>query len=179
MSEYKSSINKLHELDDEAAESLDKLDHELESTALSSVDAAATVSNAETVRCRTPDEEREELLSIVRHVSGFTNCLKSVLFRDLQMAAPGRPVVIVNISSYRSDAIIITQASPPELIPLPRITPSEKDRISSTLEKALKIKGKDRDSGVAEVLRFLWNGIVVQVVERLKEQKLHLGSRIW
>ncbi|KAG8993898.1 hypothetical protein FRB94_010305 [Tulasnella sp. JGI-2019a] len=185
MSGYRNSLDALREIDDEAADTLDRLNRELERTVLPSqdtvlaTDAVMAVTDEEAARYRTLSEERDELLSIIRHLPGFTDFLQIAPFEKLRMSASAGPVVVVNISSYRSGAIIVTETAPPELVPLPNITPAEIDRIHTILTKALASEGRDRESGVDEVLRALWNGIVVHIVTKLKDMKFALGSRIW
>jgi hypothetical protein len=66
-------------------------------------------------------------------VDGFTNFLQAVPFATLQTAASEGPVIIVNISKYRSDAIILLDTCTPVLIPLPTALPEDIAHLSWSL----------------------------------------------
>jgi hypothetical protein len=53
-------------------------------------------------------QEREDLLVEIRQRPGFGNFLRPLPFSTLRGAARDGPVVIINISQYRSDALIVT-----------------------------------------------------------------------
>lgn len=65
--------------------------------------------------------QREEILGQIRKLPGFSDFLQPPKFEDLCAAAQGGPVVIVNVSSYRSDALIVTKDGV-RVISLPELT---------------------------------------------------------
>ncbi|KAG9035045.1 hypothetical protein FRB95_012193 [Tulasnella sp. JGI-2019a] len=65
-----------------------------------------------------------DVLARIWELPGFGAFLKPAPFDILQRAATEGPVIIVNITQLRSDAIIILKVRDPVVIPLPRATPS-------------------------------------------------------
>lgn len=121
---------------------------------------------------------------------GFKTFLEPTSFATLSSAAVDGPIIMVNISRYRSDAIILHPSTETEVVNLPKATPQELDRISSQLRKALKpftreprepftAMSERRHEGVKEVLRLLWESVACPVVEALRKRKVKPGSRIW
>lgn len=53
-------------------------------------------------------QERDELLDRIRALPGFTHFLRPPRAADLRRAAADGPVVVVNVSQWRGDAIIVT-----------------------------------------------------------------------
>ncbi|KAG8855406.1 hypothetical protein FRB96_007064 [Tulasnella sp. 330] len=90
------------------------------------------------------------------------------------------PVVIVNISEIRSDAIILRNNATPEIVSLPGATHEEISRIASMMDHAVRAQDEGRPQGeVDEVLRLLWGCVVQPVVERLESLGVVRGSHIW
>ncbi|MGW1787055.1 CHAT domain-containing protein [Streptomyces sp. NPDC002143] len=67
-----------------------------------------------------PAQEWDELIEEVRRLPGFENFLRRPRLRELQSALPG-PVVLVNVSTLRCDALIVTRDSV-RVVPLPDLT---------------------------------------------------------
>lgn len=69
-------------------------------------------------------ERWDALVAEIRHLPGFEEFLRPTKFQQLQEAAKRGPVVIVNVSDYRSDAIAIlcdgTECPTPITVPLGR-----------------------------------------------------------
>ena len=59
----------------------------------------------------------------IRQVPDFTDFLRAVPFATLQKAAAEGRIIIINISQYRSDAIILQDAGDPVIVPLPESLP--------------------------------------------------------
>ncbi|KAG8863720.1 hypothetical protein FRB96_007557 [Tulasnella sp. 330] len=119
-------------------------------------------------------------VSRIRLLSGFSTFLKPTPFDALSRAADKGPVILVNISKLRSDAIILRDGTEPEVVNLPDVGPIDILDICTCMAKALdQSDPRLRASGIDEVLRLLWELVVRFVVERLKELGLPGGSRIW
>ncbi|KAH9474328.1 hypothetical protein JR316_0012786 [Psilocybe cubensis] len=115
-------------------------------------------------------EEWDETVEKIRKIDGSENFLQAPQFKQLQAAAVEGPVIIVNISSYRCDAIIILHHSPPVLVPLPQA------RSETLLDHATKLQSSREIVGV---LRDIWRTIGHPVVERLSDIGIAQKSRIW
>lgn len=101
----------------------------------------------------------------------------------MAIAAAALPVIIVNISHYGSDAILILVNQEPIVVPLPKATPAAIQNLLESLDKA---RGMDRttdgvrmDASFRKVLHGLWKQIAFPVVEALRRDlELPRGSRI-
>ncbi|KAG8875980.1 hypothetical protein FRB97_004530 [Tulasnella sp. 331] len=121
-----------------------------------------------------------DTISRIRALDGFSSFLKPPPFHSLLRAADEGPVVIVNISEIRSDAIILRNNATPEIVSLPGATHEEISRIASMMDHAVRAQDEGRPQGeVDEVLRLLWGCVVQPVVERLESLGVVRGSHIW
>ncbi len=110
----------------------------------------------------------------IRTVPGFESFLLPTPFTTLQTVALEGPVIVVNISKTRSDAIILVANGPPLLVPLPQATP---ERISDLVKKTTPLTTQ---SDMKALLNCLWQLVVQPIASALKEDvKLERGSRIW
>ena len=90
------------------------------------------------------------------------------------MAAVEGPVIVVNISEMRSDAIIVLSHRPPLLVRLPDATPST---LSDLVEMTNSSTPPD---GMKAILKQLWQLVVQPIASALtNDVKLGRGSRIW
>ncbi|KAG8990678.1 hypothetical protein FRB94_013184 [Tulasnella sp. JGI-2019a] len=123
-----------------------------------------------------------DVLERIRNLPGFEAFLKPTPFEILRRAAINGPVIIVNITQLRSDAIIILEAGEPILIPLPEATPSTVRDLRGVFEwVARRLPSVPSDSGtISTVLLRIWD-ILVEPIAFYLEHTLHLsrGSRIW
>lgn len=118
-------------------------------------------------------EEWESTLSRIRAIQGFNNFLQTAPFKTLRSAATAEgPVVLVNISIYRSDAIILCVDHPPVLVTLPH-------GLSVDLNDQVHPKKLGSRAQIVCMLRFLWDRIVSPMVDRLAELGVRRGSRVW
>ena len=124
------------------------------------------------------NSELKRLVNKIRELPGLSHFLLPLPFSELQRAASGGPVVIVNASQYGCDALVVLHDRQPVHILL-RITREHVRDLSSKLRTTtMRAKSMDitRDLGV--ILRDLWDGVVSHVVDSL-QRILALGSRIW
>ena len=96
-------------------------------------------------------EKWEELVLSARRVPGFDHFLLPLPISKLREAAKGGPAVIVNVSKYRSDALIISPNGQLELVPL---SPETETRVNALSRRRQQIipSGRSRDG-------YLWDGI--------------------
>lgn len=121
----------------------------------------------------------QEVVDQIRGINGFQSFLQPSSFFELQWAADAGPVIIVNISDVRSDAmIIVRQADRPILVPLPDATPGQVRRLADRFgAQAAKLN----TNRAIPLLRLLWTILVEPISEELRGRYLNipLGSRIW
>ncbi|KAG1768137.1 TPR-like protein [Suillus occidentalis] len=103
------------------------------------------------------------------------------LFSDLQKAAEGGPVIIVNASQYGCDALIILSAQNPIHVPLD-VTQAEVSELSFELKSLVEGAGSSNQQleslKIAGILRKLWLCVVNPIVQALSEI-VKPNSRIW
>jgi CHAT domain-containing protein len=129
-------------------------------------------------------EQWNAVVEKIRSIEGFSHFLKAVPFATLQNAAADGPVVVVNISKYRSDAIIILESLDPILVPLPhRTTPKILERLYTKFRKAHSQSSSKFNNLLSNelctCLGILWELVVGPVVDELRKVGVERGSRIW
>lgn len=126
-----------------------------------------------------PAQEWEGLVEEVRSLPGFENFLRRPRLRELQSALPG-PVVLVNVSTLRCDALIVT-GSAVRVVPLPGLTARDaQTRVTRFLtvlgdaDRAVGIAARMvREQTLLDILEWLWDAVADRVLEAL-----HLTSPI-
>ncbi|MFF3652688.1 CHAT domain-containing protein [Streptomyces sp. NPDC002181] len=120
----------------------------------------------------------EEVTAEIRTLEGLAD-FPRLSDTDLRAAAARGPVVTVNISSYRSDAFVYTASGLEEVVPLPRATRGDVNRLYADFKEALALATRDTSAEEAErgealidgVLRRLWDSIAGPVLDAL--------ARLW
>jgi CHAT domain-containing protein len=131
-------------------------------------------------KCRILSEQWEETVGQIQKIEGFTDFLQAVPFSTLRTAAAEGPVILINISNYRSDAIILHIDNPPILVCLPDVRPDNltllSKQLASTQDQAAV---SDPSKLILSILRDLWKDIVSPVVDCLDRLAVPHKSRIW
>ena len=122
--------------------------------------------------------ELQSIVTRIHELPGLSRFLLPPLFSNLQQAACGGPVIIVNASKYGCDALVVLVDRNPHHIPL-SITKKSVRRLSSELntlsERTLEM---DVTEDLFIILRKLWDKVVSPIVNFLRT--VHpLQSRIW
>ena len=122
--------------------------------------------------------EIQRVVTSVRELPGLSRFLLPLLFSDLQRAASGGPVIIVNASKYSCDALIVFFDRDPVSIPL-QITQENARALSTELHAiTADAEGENVTRELALFLRKLWDKIVSPIANCL--QTTHPSrSRIW
>lgn len=123
-----------------------------------------------------------DVVARIRQTDGFSHFLKTPPFDRLKVAALRGPVIIVNISPHRSDAIIVRYAETPTSVALSERTYAAMQFQTNVLRDVVirrTKEGKREEVAIRKVLRALWNIIVYPVVEELQKLDVPLQSRIW
>ena len=188
MEGYRSPLDQLRQVDVQLADQFERVSVQLEHLALSSKSGPMNSESPTSLphleiqiqRCRILSEEWEKLLGQIRKIEGFSNFLQAIPFATLRTAAAEGPVILVNISEYRSDAIILHIDKPPILVTLPNVQPKHLTHLGGQLALA---RGLDADTNPPKLifltLRDLWNNIVSPVNDSLTELAVPQQSRIW
>ena len=104
----------------------------------------------------------------IRNLPGLSCFLPPSLFRDLQRAAIGGPVIIVNASKYSCDALIVFLDLDPVHIPLQIIRKDVRDLSKELLTLTVRAKTADVVKELAFFLHRLWDQTVSPIVDCLK-----------
>ncbi|MFY1636561.1 tetratricopeptide repeat protein [Solwaraspora sp. WMMB335] len=118
-------------------------------------------------------EQFDQLVSEIRALPGFERFLTPPAIDDLLSAASAGPVVLVNISDIRCDALILTSAGV-EIVPLPGLTPHDvetralafltalNDPLPGEMPEARRINAQ-----LSETLEWLWDTVTGPALEHL------------
>ena len=122
--------------------------------------------------------ELQRVVANIRELPGLSRFLLPSLFPDLQCAASGGPVIIVNASEYSCDVLVVLLDRDPVHIPL-WITQEHVEELSTELRSlTVRATRSDITRELAFFLRRLWDQVVSPIVDFL--QTIHpLESRIW
>ena len=122
--------------------------------------------------------EMESVVTDIRKLPGLSRFLLPSLFPDLQRAASGGPVIIVNASKYSCDTLVVLFNRDPVHIPLPITQEGVRDLSTELHTLTERAKRDDVTKELAFFLRQLWDQIVSPIVDFL--QTIHPSqSRIW
>ncbi|MEU6985216.1 CHAT domain-containing protein [Streptomyces sp. NPDC046324] len=117
----------------------------------------------------------DDLLDRIRRLPGLEGFLTAPPVTELLGAASGGPVVVVNVSQYRSDALLVTADRGIEVVPLPALTPV--DVLERATEFLTAVDHAYGDQGarqaftamgtLSEILEWLWTAVAEPVLARL------------
>lgn len=135
------------------------------------------------VQVRLLSEEQEGIIEEIRRIPGFEDFLRTASFRTLHRAASEGPVVVLNYSKHRCDALIIfSREDEPCCVPLDADLFQDATTTHDELIEARKKFGVGSDAYdeiLRGVMKFLWDRVVSKVVKVLRDLGIREGSRIW
>ncbi|WEB38408.1 CHAT domain-containing protein [Streptomyces yunnanensis] len=129
----------------------------------------------------------DELLAEIRALPGFADFLRPPALPHLLTSAADGPVVVLNVSAYRSDALLLTADAGIEVLPLPGLDPG------AVLDRAAAfIEGVDEAYGehgvpravtamrtLTETLEWLWDTVAAPVLDRLGLRTVPDDGEAW
>ncbi|KAF8122050.1 TPR-like protein [Boletus edulis] len=122
--------------------------------------------------------EMQKVVTNIRKLPALSCFLLPPLFSDLQRAASGGPVIIVNASKYSCDALVVLLDRDPVHIPLQITQESVRDLSVELSTLTVRATRDDVTRELAAFLRKLWDEIVSPIVDSLRTTH-PLQSRIW
>ena len=122
--------------------------------------------------------ELQRVVTDIRNLRGLSRFLLPSLFPDLQLAASGGPVIIVNASKYSCDALIVFLDRDPVHIPLQITQEGVRDLSTEFRTLTMQATRADVTKELAFFLRKLWDQIVSPIVCFLRTAHPS-QSRIW
>ncbi|MFK3985617.1 CHAT domain-containing protein [Micromonospora sp. NPDC050397] len=123
--------------------------------------------------------EWDTLITRIRALPGFADFLAASTLDALREQAAEGPIVLINVSHYRSDALILTTAGI-DVVPLPDIAPDKVVEHANEFYRALHIAqtpGPDEKRAqrmLARILGWLWDALTAPVLDRLEG-----ADRVW
>jgi len=128
-------------------------------------------------------EQLVDVVTEIRRLSPvFEYFLRRIPYSDLQLASKKGPCVLVNISSDRSDAIVLLEPEKaPIVVPLAQDLSGHIPSLLSELGAAglLGSSGGIISDGDSTVLRKLWMLVVEPVVQMLMKGHVPEGTHVW
>ncbi|MFG2456072.1 CHAT domain-containing protein [Streptomyces sp. NPDC048523] len=135
--------------------------------------------------------ELDDVVGQIRALDGMAHFARAPAVGELldgSLADQG-PVVVVNVSRYRSDALVLT-GDGVRVVPLPGLTPDRLDRAVAlhlhTLRAIRATGGRDRanrhrmSERLAEVCAWLWHSVAGPVLDALElTPREHGRPRLW
>jgi tetratricopeptide (TPR) repeat protein len=121
--------------------------------------------------------EWDGLVGQIRALPGFEGFLRRPRVADLRREAEAGPIIMVNIASHRSDALILTSdpRAPVRVVPLPGVTPATlTGQVNDFLGalSAMDVAGSPAEANAAqraveETLAWTWDAIAGPVLDAL------------
>ncbi|KAL8372263.1 hypothetical protein RB595_001855 [Gaeumannomyces hyphopodioides] len=110
-------------------------------------------------------KEFDALVEKIQGFEGFEDFMRTPHVTGLQRAAAGGPIVVLNVSKPRCDALIVHHDRGVELVPLPGL----KHEDIKTWSGAIKSKPRISEPKMFEMLAWLWDELALPVLTRLEE----------
>jgi tetratricopeptide (TPR) repeat protein len=108
-------------------------------------------------------QQRDSIMAQIRDQADLAAIVAPPRFAELRKAAERGPVVIVNISTYRCDALVLTSDSL-QLVPLPELSAGE---VGDQAEAVISAADRASSSEIASTLGWLWDRITGPVLRAL------------
>ncbi|KAG8905095.1 hypothetical protein FRB99_000696 [Tulasnella sp. 403] len=180
---YRTPLDELRAVNAELAGRFEMLNRQLESSV---VPSSSTTEPSELepsyedkiARYGRLTTEWTHTVAEIRGIPGFSTFLQPTPFEVLQKSAEGGPVIVINISNIRSDAVIITP-SPVSIKVVPLLDASPDD-IARLAWRVSTVTRSPRDQDLYGILEETWEHVVKDVMHVLQtEIKLPRKSRVW
>ena len=181
MGGYRRPLDQLHNVKVQLADQFERVSVQLECLALSLESGLLTSESPMSLPHSEVQLQRycidwENLIGQIWEIEGFSNFLHAVPFTTLQTAAAQGPIILVNISNYRSDAIILHVNNQPILVTLPNVQPKHLTYLGEQLALARNLGAVPNPSKlILLILHGLWDNIVSPCLAELTvPQKSHI-----
>lgn len=173
----RSDLSRLRDLDPALAAEFERVRDALSADGLflagnDAIGAPGTASRA-TAR-HSLARQWDALVARVRELPGMAGFLRSPSVAELRAAAGSGPVVVINVSRYRSDAILVTSGGV-QVVELPGLSPraalTRALALGPLVERAYGVEGQDAIPAavraLTQILEWLWGVIAAPVLDRL------------
>ncbi|MFJ8668841.1 CHAT domain-containing protein [Streptomyces sp. NPDC093600] len=129
----------------------------------------------------------DDLLDRIRRIPGLERFLSPPPVPELLTAGAAGPVVVVNVSQYRSDALVVTPDGGIDVVPLPALTPAEAvtraadflvavdDAYTATAAPEALVAMR----ALSDTLEWLWDAVADPVLDRLGLRTTPIDDEPW
>jgi CHAT domain-containing protein len=130
-------------------------------------------------------QEFEQLLKEIRQIDRFKTFLLPAAFGQLRHAAAGGPVVVLNASTLRCDALLVTCKKPVKVTPLETTSRQELQGLAQSLREVIQrfesrqIAGEELDDRLLIVLHRLWTSVVEPVLTHIPQPGKATLNCLW
>ncbi|MFE3166694.1 CHAT domain-containing protein [Streptomyces sp. NPDC059224] len=134
------------------------------------------------------DSAFHQILAEIRHLPGYADFFRAPAADRLRRAAGDGPVIILNVSRYRSDALVVT-TSGVTAVPLPDVSQEHVTEQFLALRSALHtgmasvdaVEQASAGDDLRDVLHWLWHAVARPVLHALDLTTLAGGAppRLW
>ncbi|MGW0467888.1 CHAT domain-containing protein [Streptomyces sp. NPDC003027] len=129
----------------------------------------------------------DDLLDRIRRIPGLERFLSPPPVPELLTAAAAGPVVVVNVSQYRSDALVVTADGGIEVVPLPALTPAEAVNraadflvaVDDAYEATAAPQALVAMRALSDTLEWLWDAVAEPVLDRLGLRTTPIDDEPW
>jgi hypothetical protein len=120
------------------------------------------------------DSAFHQILAEIRHLPGYADFFRAPSADRLRRAAADGPVIVLNVSRYRSDALVVT-TSDVSVVPLPDVSQEHVTEQFLALRSALHtgmasvdaVKQASASDDLRDVLHWLWHTVARPVLHAL------------
>jgi CHAT domain len=120
-----------------------------------------------------------QLVSRVRSLPGFSRFLLPPLIAELQQAASGGDVVVINASRFRCDALIIRSNMQLELAPLPGVTLDTVEHLVADFLVQVNEFEEGRLTSISDLFHQTWSLFGGSTIKHLAYGSPSLPPRLW
>ena len=146
-------------------------------------------SGGDKMRVENVDDKWNSIVGTVRaSEAGFTNFMRPWTLdsmREEDAVVPVGPVVLLNSSYLRCDAIILVSTSEPILVPLTEVTKSDLEQLAARVVTGTRELGEGEATGfqfdkavLEPVLKALWEKVVGPVIRKLEDVAAGGGKNV-
>ncbi|KUL81328.1 hypothetical protein ZTR_10034 [Talaromyces verruculosus] len=156
--EMRVDVIDLQEADSVLADKFITVREQLNSPIMSEIDTERTGQSSwqsQADQRHRADAEFDKLIAEIRDKQGFENFLGAPNLEEMQAAAASGPIIVVNVSAYRCDAILV-ESHQIMVLCLPKLHQNE-----------IEAKTVNADLGSPEVLQWLWDVVTEPILNVL------------
>ncbi|KAI1370096.1 CHAT domain-containing protein [Hypoxylon crocopeplum] len=161
-------------LADEFESLRDQLDSPIDEDTYRSFDEVSSSWESRVKRRREAEDKFNQVLKTIRTKPEFCNFLLPPTRDELMAAADPDPIVVINLSSYRCDALLV-QHNQIRMLKLPRLTLAEARKWARDLRLA-------HQADITPMLEYLWNAVCRPCLDTLgfrTERDSSDNRRVW